>query len=643
MSLRVQSRYSLAILGLIILVVVGLSGTLLTGFRATQAETRSASLQAMGDGLTAQLEQEAGNLAEMLATTLAKPLYFFDLDVIAGVLESAMALDSVLFVHLEDAAGQIIHDGSAEISDYGSQHIASGALAPHPSDESWISDEGVYNVAVPVAIGSQVVGTLHLGVSTVHMQSALTELEGDLVRASAEGTRKAISVSAIVSVIMAMLGIGIGAFVAHRLSQPIMELTRLTQRVGKGDYDAGIKLSRRDEIGELAQSFTHMTENLRRTTVSTDYLDNILHSMIDALFVTAPDGTIRTANHAAGAMVGCTHSALIGRRYSDLFEESTNSDSNSAAAEHVGSEAVMRNDSGELIPVLVSWAPIELRDDSIPGAVCVVRDITEMKETEKALLTAKERAELASRSKSEFLANMSHELRTPLNAIIGFSETMRFQMFGPLGSPQYEEFAQDIHASGQHLLEIISDLLDMSKIEAGKTELNEDWFDLRGAADSAIRLINARSVGNEVPVELKADPGVALYGDELIVKQMMINLLTNACKFTPPDGRISLRIRRLPDDRLAFAVRDTGIGIAKADIANVLQPFVQVDSSFARTHSGIGLGLPLVNAHAEMHGAELRLLSRADYGTVVIVEFPASRTRWRKRDQRVEKPTALAS
>ena len=643
MTLRVQSRYSLAILGLITLVVVGLSGTLLTGFRATQAETRTASLQAMGDGLTTQLEQEAGNLAELLATTLAKPLYFFDLDVIAGVLESAMALDSVLFVHLEDASGQIIHDGSSDISDYGRQHVAPGAPAPHPSDAAWVSDEGVYNVAVPVAIGTQVIGTLHLGISTEHMQSALTGLEDDLVQASAEGTRKAISVSAIVSVVMAMLGIGIGAFVAHRLSQPIMELTRLTQRVGEGDYDAGIKLSRRDEIGELAKSFTHMTENLRRTTVSTDYLDNILRSMIDALFVIAPDGTIRTANLAAEAMVGCPHMALVGRRYSDLFDKSSDAGPDDDSAEHAGREATLRNDGGGLVPVLVSWAPIELRDDSIPGAVCVVRDITEMKDSEKALLAAKERAELASRSKSEFLANMSHELRTPLNAIIGFSETMRFQMFGPLGSPQYEEFAQDIHASGQHLLEIISDLLDMSKIEAGKTELNEDWFDLRSAADSAIRLINARSVGNEVPVELRADPGAALYGDELIVKQMMINLLTNACKFTPPDGRISMRIRRLPDDCLAFAVRDTGIGIAKEDIANVLQPFVQVDNSFARAHSGIGLGLPLVNAHAEMHGAKLRLLSRADYGTVVIVEFPASRTRWRKRDQRVENRTALAS
>ncbi len=644
MTLRVQSRYSLAILGLIALVVISLTASLLTGFRATEHETREASLRAMGDGLTMQLEEEANNLAELLATTLAKPLYFFDLDVIAGVLEPAIALESIVFVHLEDLEGRIIHDGSAEISDYGNQHDSTefhGDLRT-TSPASWAAD-GVYNVMRPVSIGTQIIGYLHLGVSTEHMQAELAALEQDLAHVGERGARKTISISVIVSLVLAVLGTGTGIYVARNLSQPIRELSRLTQRIGAGDYGAEIELARSDEIGELAKSFRQMTENLKRTTVSTDYLDNILHSMIDALFVVGPDGIIRTANRAAGQMVGCARTALVGRRYSDLVGLSQDLGSGEDIAEQTSGEATLRDDTGAVIPVLVSWSPIELRDDTSPGAVCVVRDITELKKSESELLAAKEHAEFANRSKTEFLANMSHELRTPLNAIIGFSETMRFQIFGPLGTPKYEEFAQDIHASGQHLLEIITDLLDMSKIEAGKTELNEDWFDLRATADSAIRLINARNVGNEHPVELRVDAETVLHGDELLVKQMMINLLTNSSKFTPPDGHISMRIRGLPNGGLAVAVRDNGIGIDKADIPNVMEPFVQVDNTFARSHSGTGLGLPLVRAHAEMHGGRLRLLSRSGYGTVAIIEFPAKRIRRRRRPEARVNPTALAS
>ena len=169
MTLRVQSRYSLAILGLIALVVVSLSASLLTGFRATEQETREASLRAMSDGLMTQLEEEATNLAELLATTLAKPLYFFDLDVIAGVLESAVALESVVFVHLEDVEGRIVHDGSVDISDYGNQidegHLDGGRHTT--SSVSWVTD-GAYHVVTPVNIGSQIIGYLHLGVSMEH-------------------------------------------------------------------------------------------------------------------------------------------------------------------------------------------------------------------------------------------------------------------------------------------------------------------------------------------------------------------------------------------------------------------------------------------------------------------------------------------
>ncbi len=622
MKLRVQSRYALAILGLITLVVVSLTASLVAGFRSTAEETRASSAESLRQALTQRLETDARNTAQLLSDTLTRPIYFFDLDVIGETLAAATSMDGVVYAYVEDAEGRIIHDGSQEITTFGQEH----SHEPHRDTGTWLED-GVYNVRAPVTIGNELIGSIHLGVSTEHMQAQLTELEQDLVTVAEEGTRRALAKSVIVSIVLALVGIGTGIYIARSLSLPILELSELTRRIGAGDYDADFRVTRGDEIGELAQSIKQMTVDLKRTTVSTGYLDNILGSMFDALLVVGPDGLIRTANDAAARMIGCSRETLVGRRYSEFIEMSEVPVTEVETARYSSGEATLRVDDGRELPVLVSWSPIVLRDETGQGAVCVVRDITQLKKSAAEIIAAKEKAELANRSKSEFLANMSHELRTPLNAIIGFSETMRYQIFGPLGSEKYEEFAADIHDSGQHLLEIITDLLDMSKIEAGKTELSEDWFNLRATAESAIRLIDARNVGNEHPVELRVDAQDALFGDELVVKQMMINLLTNSSKFTPPDGRISMRIRRMPDGGLAIAVRDNGIGIEKSDIANVLQPFVQVDNALSRSHSGTGLGLPLVKAHAELHGARLRLLSRSGYGTVVIIEFPAERTR----------------
>ncbi len=625
MTLRVQSRYALAILGLITLVVVSLTASLVVGFWSAANQTRASSAAAMRQALTQRLETDATSKARLLADTLTKPIYFFDLDVIGETLAATLALPGIEYAYVEDAEGRIIHDGSSEIGVFGASHLH----GPHLSERTWL-ENGIFNVSLPVTIGDEVIGAVHLGVSTAYMQAQVAELETGLLSVTSQGAARALSVSMIVSIILAMVGIGTGIYVARSLSLPILELSRLTRRIGAGDYDAKIGISRGDEIGELAASIEQMTVDLKRTTVSTDYFDNILGSMIDALFVLGPDGTIRTTNRAAGRLIGCAYESLIGRPYSDLFEFPKGQAFELGTAHLINGEAMLRCSDDERNPVLVSSSPIALRDESRQGAVCVVRDITELKNSAAELLAAKEKAELANRSKSEFLANMSHELRTPLNAIIGFSETMRYQIFGPLGSEKYEEFAQDIHESGQHLLEIITDLLDMSKIEAGKIELKEDWFDLRATAHAAVRLINARNVGNEHPVELRVDGQTALYGDELLVKQMMINLLTNSSKFTPPDGRISLRIRETPGGGVAFAVRDSGIGMEKSDIPTVLEPFVQVDNVLSRSHSGTGLGLPLVRAHAQLHGARLRLLSRPGLGTVAIVEFPAERTRKRE-------------
>jgi signal transduction histidine kinase len=244
----------------------------------------------------------------------------------------------------------------------------------------------------------------------------------------------------------------------------------------------------------------------------------------------------------------------------------------------------------------------------------------------EALRRAKEEAEAANRGKSSFLAAMSHELRTPLNAIIGFSEMMMQQVLGPLHNEQYRTYVTDIHESGTHLLQIINDILDLSKAEAGKLELFEEVFDLHDTIQAVLQLVRSGIAegGLYETMELPADLP-RLRADERKTKQVLLNLVTNAIKFTPAGGQIVVSGRADPETGLVLTVTDTGIGIAAEDFDRVLEPFEQVDSSLARAHQGTGLGLPLVKAIMELHGGSLQLASEVGLGTRVSVTFPASR------------------
>ena len=235
-------------------------------------------------------------------------------------------------------------------------------------------------------------------------------------------------------------------------------------------------------------------------------------------------------------------------------------------------------------------------------------------------------AEAASRSKSEFLATMSHELRTPLNAIIGFSQVMMAETLGPVGTPQYRTYAKDIFDSGTHLLEIINDILDLSKAEAGKLDLDEDWTDLADVVQATFRLVGPRAERAGVRLAMSAPPDLpSIWADERKMKQVLLNLVSNAVKFTLEGGRIELSLTFDALSGYTVVVEDTGIGIASADLQRILEPFVQAENSLTRRHQGSGLGLPLAVKMTELHGGRLIIASELGRGTQVRLTLPPHR------------------
>jgi len=402
----------------------------------------------------------------------------------------------------------------------------------------------------------------------------------------------------------------------------------LEQRVAGWDAPGGGTLRIMRDITAIKQRELQFAELAQRNAVLASTVASVTSGVVicDA---TQHDQPIVFANAAFTRITGYTAAEAMGRNCRFLQGRDTDREAvermRRAIAVGRAVTVTLRNyrKDGRTFWNEVNISPLHDAQGKLIHFVGILQDATNRIRTEENLREAKDQAEVANRSKSEFLANVSHELRTPLNAILGFTEIMQMGMFGPLGAPQYHAYAKDVHDSGQLLLDIINDILDLSKIEAGRMELFPEPVEARDVFEACLRLVSGRAQTNGVTLqsELAANlPKIRV--DPRALKQMLTNLLTNAVKFTPKGGRILLSAR-LDGDQVELRVADTGIGIAQKDIAKVLEPFGQADNPHSRSQQGTGLGLPIVKALVEQSGGSFRLESRVEAGTTVTLRLPA--------------------
>ena len=346
---------------------------------------------------------------------------------------------------------------------------------------------------------------------------------------------------------------------------------------------------------------------------------------------TAPEATILYVNPAFGRITGYETQEVIGQPLRFLQGRGTPQDQverlERALIQRRAANLLLRSQRKDGKPFWNDMHVNPILEDGghVAHFVAFITDASPRIRAEENLREAKHVAEIANRAKSDFLANVSHELRTPLNAIIGFSEIMQMQMFGAIGHKQYAAYADDIHSSGKHLLSIINDILDLSKIEAGRYQLHVEPVDLEDTFEDCARLVRERAENAGLQVVRRIDPATPrLIADKRAVKQILINLLSNAIKFTPEGGKVQVRAE-LKGEVIEIAVADTGIGIPPEQIDNALSAFGQVDNPFTRSQEGTGLGLPIVKSLVELHSGQFQIESAVGKGTKITMVMPAQK------------------
>jgi len=512
MKMPLRRRYALAFLTLAVVIIAVFTFLMTWQIARQQGETTRASLRVMSTTLDLLANDRARLVGELTAGALADAIVHDGPGTLEAHAASLRSRDNFTFLRVYDANGRPVYAEGAASAEDDMIGLSFVRLSLVTGDaHSWERD-GIMHASAAAEGAAGMLGAVHIGLPLTPLSASLAPVEAELAKTAGRDNNAHIAYVSTAVAAMLALSLTLALWSARGLSRPIEQLSLVTARYGRGDYDAEVPVRREDEIGELAEALRRMARNLKETTVSRDELER------------AVDEALR-----------------------------------------------------------------------------------------------------ANRSKSEFIALMSHELRTPLNAVIGFAQMMKGEVLGPIGNRRYREYAGDIHESAMQLLEMVNEILDSAKFEAGHQKLREEEIDLAVLIDATLRLFGERAARHGLRLQADLAPDLPLLvADRQMIRQILNNLLSNAVKFTPEDGAVTLRAG-CTKESLWLIVEDTGIGMAAEDIPKALTPYMQIDSAQNREHRGTGLGLPLVKALVELHGGSLVIDSSPGVGTAITLFFPHDR------------------
>jgi len=614
MKIGLQGRYAIFITIVVFAVIMGLSSLLLMQTRSTINALEETSSEIMKQELHRQLEHRAKLTLLLLADNLINPLYIADMSATFQLLATAKQQKDIQFTYILNEQGLVIHDGLEAIPGLGKP--PAHPLSQQTSFPSDLFIEHVNNTLIsstPVKLGQQNLGTLVLGISTKRIDQEILRMNKALTILTKERELHLLYIVLIATLCFVFIGAMLSIALARQLTQPIKQVAEQFELVGQGDYDIDIQYNHKDELGDLVNSFQKMVFQLRDTTVSKDFLDNIISSMHDSLIIMDLDGSIRMVNDATARLISCEKDNLISVNFSEIIaEDNITSENWIKQIVNTGNlgpiETNLQKNDGSVTPVAFTASLMHNNKGQADWIVCAAQDISERKHMDKM--------------KDEFISIVSHELRTPLTGIYGALSLLSSEVKGDIPEENMSLINMAYNNSIQ-LVALIDDLLDAQKILSGKIQFDILPLDVGGLLQNSIKSNQLYAGQHNIKLQIisKEPKPIFVMADNKRLLQVMTNLISNAVKFSPQGGTVEISFHR-HEDIVEISVQDYGSGIPDEFKIHLFERFTQADGTTTRKVSGTGLGLNISKEIIEKLGGEIGFDSESEHGARFYIRLP---------------------